>query len=130
DDGVRARRVAAQDLLHLLGVDLLAAGVDRHRPPPKDDDRAVGCEAAVVAGYRVAHAADHRERARGLRRVLVVAERHVAGATDPADLFRAGLEEPGQVLPEHDGLLHREAARRRLLTGAARARTVRARLRR
>src|SRR5215470_3313843 len=62
DDGVIHRRVPPEHLLHLLGVDLLPAGVDAHRSAAEHVDRAVAVEARVVARHRVAHAADGGER--------------------------------------------------------------------
>ena len=64
--------------LDLLGEDLLAAGVDRDRVAAEQFDRAVREVARPVAGHRVPHPVDDRERARGLGRVALVAERDVA----------------------------------------------------
>ena len=75
DDGVEHRGVGLQRGLDLLGVDLLAAGVDRHRAAAEHGDRAVGLDRGHVAGHRPAHAVDDRERGRRLLGVLVVAER-------------------------------------------------------
>ena len=83
----------------------------------------------MVARHRVSRAADHREGARRLRRVLVVAERHVTHASHPAHLRRAGWERARQVLAQDDGVRHREGARRRRLAGARRPRSMPARLR-
>ena len=44
-------------------------------PRPSSGDGAVVLDAGVVAGHRPPHAVDHRERGRGLLRVLVVPER-------------------------------------------------------
>ena len=85
DDRVEHGGVRLQRRLDLFGVHLLAAGVDRHRAPPEHGDGAVGLDAGVVAGHRPAHAVDHGERGRGLLRVLVVAERHVAAPGELAD---------------------------------------------
>ena len=57
-----------------------------------------------VAGDRVAHAVDLDEQPRGLLRVLVVAERDVAAAGEPADLARAGRDRLA-VLVDDDGVL-------------------------
>ena len=73
----------------LFGVDLLAAGVDRHRTAAEQRDAAVGLDRGVVAGDRPALAFDvGDERGRGLLGVAVVAERDVAAAREPADLAR------------------------------------------
>src|SRR5206468_6286270 len=97
---------------------------------PEDDDGAIGQEPGVVAGNGVANSADHRERARRLRSVLVIPERDPALAPHPADLLRPGLQEPGEILAQHDAALHGEAAGGDLLSRPARLRAMRARLRR
>src|SRR5438094_178414 len=106
--------------------DLLATAVDRHRAAPEADDRAVGEDAGVVAGHRVARAAHHGEGACGLGGILVVAERDVARAPHPADLVRAGLHESREVLLQHHRARNRERARADCLAPAARVRALRA----
>ena len=107
DDGVEHRRVGLQRRLDLLGVHLLAAGVDRDRAAAEQRDRAVVLDAGVVARHRPPHAVDHRERRRGLLRVLVVPERDAAAAGELADHADGrGLE----VVVEHGRLVvHGEA---------------------
>ena len=62
DDGVVDRRCACAAPLHLLGIDLLAAGVDAHRAAAEHVDRSVGVELRVIARHRVAHAFNGRGR--------------------------------------------------------------------
>src|SRR3954463_14465435 len=52
DEGVAYGRVALEDRLHFLGVDLLAAGVDARRAPAEQTDGAVGLVNREVAGDR------------------------------------------------------------------------------
>ena len=59
----------------------------------------------VVAGHGVALAVDDRKRLRRLLRVLEVAERHVAGARQPAGLGAAALERGAQVVLQHQRVL-------------------------
>jgi hypothetical protein len=77
-DGVEHGRMALQGLLDLLGEDLLATGIDRHRAPTVNGDRPVGQDLGHIARDRVAHPVDDRENDLGLRLVLVTAERDVA----------------------------------------------------
>src|SRR5581483_6855282 len=65
-------RVCLERRLDLLGVDLLAAGVDALRAAAQQRHRAVVLEAGVVAGDRVALAVDLDEGCRGLLGILVV----------------------------------------------------------
>ena len=58
DGGVEDVVVAQQDGLDLLGVDLLAAGVDADRAAAEHGDRAVVLAAGEVAGDRPALAVD------------------------------------------------------------------------
>ena len=74
--------VGLQQLLDLLGVHLLAAGVD-HRAPRPSRTTAPSLHLDVVARHAVAHAVDHRVRRSRLDRVLVVAERERTGEGDP-----------------------------------------------
>ena len=99
DVGVRLHR-----RFDFLGMDLLAARVDRHRPAAEQGDRAVGLDRSEVAGDRPAPALQLDERRRRLLRVLVVTDRHVAAARDLADHPRAGLD-PRAVVGEHGGVL-------------------------
>src|SRR5699024_11192130 len=89
--------------LDLLGVHLLAAGVDGHRAAAEHGDGAVGLDAGVVAGNGVALAVIGAEGLGGLGLVLVVAERDVAGARDLADDRRSGFDLVAVVV-EHRGL--------------------------
>ena len=111
--GVVHRRVMLEGVLDLLGEDLLSARVDRDRVAPEQAQQALLVEAGAVARDRVAHAVHHRERLRGLRLVLVVAERHGAAAGQPALLGGAGLEQPREV-----GLQHHVAGREREVSRA------------
>ena len=83
-------------------------------PAPVDDDGAVGVDRRQVAGHRVAHAVDHRERRRGLLLVLVVAERDVPAVREHPDPAVARLAQRA-VVGDHDvaGFHRRTAARRR-----------------
>src|SRR5690606_13794899 len=87
DDAVEHGRVVLEGLLDLLGVDLLATRVDGRRAAAQEGDRAVGLPTGVVARDGVAATVLRRdERRRGLRLVLVVAERDVAAPAHLADL--------------------------------------------
>ena len=59
-DAVVHRRVGLDRALDLLGEDLLAAGVDRHRVAAVQFDHPVGAQAGPIAGDRVAHTVDDR----------------------------------------------------------------------
>ena len=59
-DGVDDGLVGLEDLLDLLGVHLLAAGVDAHRAAPEEGERAVGLDRGVVAGHGVPLALERR----------------------------------------------------------------------
>ncbi len=67
-DAVEHGIVGSERELDLLGVHLLAAGVDARRAAAQEPDRAVGFDGGVVAGDRVPAAADGAEGGRGLRR--------------------------------------------------------------
>src|SRR5262249_55610120 len=58
DDRVVHLGMGLQRALDLLGIHLLAAGVDRDRAAPEHRDRAVRGDRRVISGYRVARAAD------------------------------------------------------------------------
>ena len=92
DEHVEHVRVRHQRRLDLFGEDLLAAGVDAGVAAAEQRDRAVGLVPREVAGHGVALAVDLDEQPRGLLRVLVVAERDVPAAGQPADLVRAGRD--------------------------------------
>ena len=63
-DGVDDSRVHHEGLLDLLGEDLLAPGVDRHRVTPVEDEVAVLVQLGTVAGKGHPLADHHREGAR------------------------------------------------------------------
>src|SRR5215469_652943 len=86
--------------LNLLGEDLLAAGVDARVAAAKQGDGAVELQPGPVARDRVARAVDLGEQRRGLDPILVVAERDVTAAGDPADLART--DRPVELV-DHDG---------------------------
>ena len=67
-DRVGDARVALQHGLDLLGVHLLAAGVDAQRAAPEQVDGAVGVDGRHVAGQRPALAVDLDERPRAAAR--------------------------------------------------------------
>ena len=81
-------RVRLEHAFDLFGEDLLAAGVDDDRAAPEQRDLTVGLDRREVARDRVPHAIDLDERLRAALRVVVVAERDVAGAGDATDLAR------------------------------------------
>src|SRR5262245_58357687 len=97
-------RVGLEDLLDLLGEDLLAPGVDDHRAPAQQGEVAVRLDHGAVAGAGVALALELDERGRGLLGVLVVADGLEAADGHPPDLTRAGLDPP-PVLGDDDGVL-------------------------
>src|SRR5262245_29254479 len=72
--------------LDFFEVDLLPTEVDALRAPAEQRHRPVLFQAGEIAGYRIALAVDLDERRRGLDRVLVVAERHVAAPRHASDL--------------------------------------------
>src|ERR1700739_1276646 len=88
--------------LDLLGVNLLAAAVDRHHAAAQHGDRAVRFDLGVVAWDGVADAVDGPERLCGLLLVFVVADRDVALLGDEAAHARPGLDLVA-VLVEDDG---------------------------
>ena len=96
-----------EHLLDLLGEDLLAAGVDAHRPAAEQGDRAVGLDRGVVAGDRVALAVDHEERGRATSRGPCSSRR--AGGRVTAT--RPTSPEPGDdvaaVVGDHPGVRRR-----------------------
>ena len=69
------RRVAVEHALDLLGVDLLAAGVDRRRPAAEQLHGAVLGDGGEVAGDQPALAVVGEERGGRLLGVVVVPER-------------------------------------------------------
>ena len=94
DRGVVDGRVGLHRGLDLLGVDLLAAGVDGDRAPAEQGDRAVLLDGGEVAGDGVAGAVGAGDEGLGrLDLVLVVAERDVALAGDLAHDAGAGLDD-------------------------------------
>src|SRR6185295_7703044 len=128
DDRVVDCGVALQRLLHLLGEDLCAAGVDRHRVTAEDPDRAVGTELPAVARHRVAYAADHGVRALGLRLVTEVPERYTAAARHPPRLGLVRRETAGHFGVEHDRVLVHLEGLRDLAAGGRDRGALRARL--
>ncbi len=120
-DRVEAVGVRLDRGFDLFGKDLLAARVDRHRAAPKQGDRAVRPERREVAGDRPALAAlVDDEHLRRLRRVLVVADRHVAAARELADRAAPG-DDRLEVLVEHRRVDRRPASKRRATVPARRA---------
>ncbi|MBV6508979.1 MAG: hypothetical protein JJLCMIEE_02046 [Acidimicrobiales bacterium] len=97
------RLVGLEHLFDLFGVDLLAGGVDAHRPATEQGDAAVGLDGGVIAGYRVAIAVHLDEGRRGLLGVLVVPDGLVALDGYSADLARSRLDEAA-VLGDHRGV--------------------------
>ena len=97
DVGVRLQR-----LLDLLGVDLLATGVDADRTTAEQGDRAVGFDRCVITGDRIAHTVDRREGLGGLLLVFEVAEGHDAPVGEAAPLSRTGFDN-ATVIGNHDG---------------------------
>ena len=84
-DHVEHLRVRLERGLDLLGEDLLAARVDADRAPAQQGDGAVGLDRREVTGDRVAAARRSSTKVSAVFfGVLVVAERHVAGARELA----------------------------------------------
>src|SRR5581483_1111291 len=133
-----------EDLLDLLGVHLLAAGVDAHRTPAEDAQGAVGVDGRVVTGDRIALAVDHEEGAGRLLLVLVVAEGHPASALegdapdllgsrhdiapvlgdDPRRLAEGELGRRRRAAGRRDGRAHAQRLRRRERVGEDHPRVV------
>ena len=92
---------------------------------PCSSTHAVGAQAGPVARHRVAHAVDHRVRARRLVGVAEVAERQPAALGQPAELVVAGRAARGRGrrdstwLPGRDRERARRRARRRSRRGRA-----------
>ena len=118
-DAVEHARVLAQLGFDLVGVDLLAAGVDARGAPTEKLDRAVGVDGRVVARDRVAAPVDSAEGGRGLVGILVVAHRDVAAHGEEPGLAAAGHDvAPGVLLDHADALVHREPGRCNVVVGA------------
>ena len=90
DGGVDHRGVLAQDLFHLFGIHLLAAGVDARGASPQQLDAAVDPHPGAIAGRRVADTVDLAEHAHGRVGVVEVAEREAARDREHAVLTGAG----------------------------------------
>ena len=93
-----------EGLLHLLGEDLLAPGVDRHRVASQQLDRTVGQQPHPIARHRVADTVDHREGGGRLGGVAQVSQGHAPGLGEPPDLVVAGRQAPAAVLRQHHGM--------------------------
>src|SRR5262245_1475286 len=125
-DAVEHAGVLAQDQLDLLGVHLLAPGVDARGTAPEKPDRPVRVDLRVVAGDGVAAAVDHLERVARLVGVAPVAERDAPADGEEPDLVASGRDLRVRVLPEHlDAVVDGEA--RRLDLGVAGGRGLAAR---
>ena len=103
DHAVVHAGMALDRRLDLLGEDLLAAGVDRHRVAPVQLDHPVGAQPRPVAGHGVAHAVDHGIRACGLVGIAQVAERQTAALGQPAELVRRRARARGRGRPTARG---------------------------
>src|SRR3546814_680462 len=75
DNAVVDSRVLKKHVFYLWRVHLLPAGVDDPRVASEEADGAVYVDQDPVAGHGVSDAVDHTEGRRGLRWVLVVAQR-------------------------------------------------------
>src|SRR5579883_2519973 len=102
DHGVGHRRVGLESGLDLLGVDLLAPGVDAKRPPAQQPDGPVRLHRGHVAGDGPAAAVDLHEGGSRALGVLVVGEGDVAGGGQPPHLAGAG-DDGAQLLVQHHG---------------------------
>src|SRR5262249_35661243 len=94
DDDVSHRPALLDRLLDLLGEDLLAARVDRHRPAAEERDRAVLLDGRVVARDRVPTPVDLAEGLGRLVCVLEVPERDVTADGEMPLLPPPGLHPP------------------------------------
>lgn len=94
-------RMGLQGLLDLLGVHLLAPGVDALRAAPEDHDHALLVDGRHVAEQHPAFAVLAEEGLGRLRRVVVVAERNVAALGDPPYLARGDRLAGGRI--DHPG---------------------------
>src|SRR5205823_3637900 len=109
NDGVEHVGVALDRRLDLLGIHLLAAGVDAHRAPPEHEHGAVGLDGGHVAGEHPAHAVDLLEGRRRLHGVVVVTEGDVALEGDATHDTRARLHGLEVVVEHGSALVHGEA---------------------
>ena len=100
--GVGDRRMCVQGGLDLLGVHLLATGVDALRTAAQEDDAAVGLDGShVTEDGDPTTVGQCREGLGGLLLVLVVAERDVADAGDVTDVARAWLDLVQPIIDHH-----------------------------
>jgi hypothetical protein len=90
--GVGDRGVELQRLLHLLGIHLLARGVDAHRASTEEPDRAVRVDGRPIPRHRPDAATEGAERSGGLVGILVVADRDRSPDGHEAVLRRPGLD--------------------------------------
>src|SRR6202022_3670389 len=88
-DHIGDRRMRRDRHLDFLGEDLLATRVDGHRVPAEQLDGTVLEMTRTVARYSVPHAVDDGESGRRLGRVPLIAQRHIAFLSEPADAFVA-----------------------------------------
>ncbi len=86
DDRVEDVGVTLEYRLDLLGEHLFAARVDALRSAPEHRDRAIVFDDRAVARYRPTNTVHLGERRGGLLRVLVVADGHMATASQQPDL--------------------------------------------
>src|SRR5438270_13453970 len=100
-----------EDLLDLLGEDLLASGVDAHRAAAQDPQRAVGVDGGVVAGHRVPRPVYRPKGPRRLLGILVVPDRIAATHGQETDLARAGGDVPSVVADDPGVAAEDEACR-------------------
>ncbi len=118
DVGIVYCGVQLQRLLDLLGVDLLAAGVDADRASAQERDGAVGRHRGVVTGNRPGSPCHLAERCRGLLRVLVVPDRDRTADCQHALFPRAGRHDAAVLGQDRRVLAQAEARRGRTTTAA------------
>jgi hypothetical protein len=87
----------------LLGENLLATGIDRHRITAQHLYRPVFEQPCAIARHRVPHAVNDRKGAHRLLRVAEVPKRNVTGLRQPADNAAARLEQRTEVFAHHFG---------------------------
>jgi hypothetical protein len=107
--GVEDVRMGLERRLHLFRVDLLAARVDADGAAAEDLDGPVLQHRGHVSGQHPAHAVLLDEGARGLLRVVVVAQRDVALLGQHADDTGARLDGIQVVVEHRVALVHLEA---------------------
>ena len=86
-DGIDDRGVGLQHRFDLLGIDLLAARVDAHGPPPEEADGAVGLDGGHVAGDVASGLFPHA----GQNELAHVVRPEGNGTEHPLELFHRGF---------------------------------------